>query len=279
MLGASANTVLLRIAQALLELPPSADMLYLEYCFEACSKMEFLSPVIARAFSPASTASIIFTQRGARRALALIERNFLPLDNMYAELISHGDLEAYAVTPPALYQDMFWARGTKYGDRGHPGLTHSPFSILCTEQHSEFDLTVIRALPAPEGMEGAVRVLSSSDAFEEREWRRHPGWANASVEIGDRDRDLGEESDFIIGTMAAARVGLDPVILHVDRESDCFPRERLVQCFLTVYFIGGGDEVIGYRFVTLSPRMFLEAPEDPASAGALPNSAWNPDAF
>jgi len=99
-----------RIKAALDTLPDTADMLYLEYCNEDCSKVaySYCHTHVVRAHAPCGTAAIVFTQKGARK---IVER-CLPvwgfIDGMYRSLIHQGTLEAYLAHPVAFFQDRKW---------------------------------------------------------------------------------------------------------------------------------------------------------------------------
>ena len=119
-----------RLQETLRLLPPSADMLYLEYCFETCSHLRYPPPQaradgyaghypdgyerhyasasgragIARAYAPSCCAAVYFTARGARRVAALILPAFDVIDRMYQYLVHAGLLEAYVAVPPLFYQ-------------------------------------------------------------------------------------------------------------------------------------------------------------------------------
>ena len=83
------------ILQAVEQLPPTADMLYLEMCHETCSRLSYSPsrPNLMRASNPSCAAAILFTRRGARRVL----RGALPIwdviDVMYPALIEAAALE------------------------------------------------------------------------------------------------------------------------------------------------------------------------------------------
>ena len=117
-----------RLQETLRLLPPSADMLYLEYCFETCSRLQYPPPQadaggyerqyadgyerdyasggagIARAYAPSCCAAVYLTARGARRLAALILPVFDVIDRMYQYLVQAGLLEAYVAVPPLFYQ-------------------------------------------------------------------------------------------------------------------------------------------------------------------------------
>jgi hypothetical protein len=99
-----------RIAAALRELPPDADVLYLEACAEQCGSLRLSErrPGLARASRPMCSAGMVFTPRGARRIAALCAPITAGFDDMMPELVARHGVEAYLAVPGALYQDCFW---------------------------------------------------------------------------------------------------------------------------------------------------------------------------
>jgi hypothetical protein len=97
------------ICRTLSNVPSTADMVYLEYCFESCSYSSYDSsyPRIARAFEPSCAAAIFFTAQGARKVAELCLPVFHVIDRMYPHLIRKGWLEAYLMAPSAFYQARF----------------------------------------------------------------------------------------------------------------------------------------------------------------------------
>jgi hypothetical protein len=154
MLAGSPETVGHRIRSALRKFPPTADMLYLEACFETCSERKFSYhyPMWAKTTGPSCSAAIIFTRKGAQRISYLSETIFWGLDNMYAAMIRAGLLEAYVITPTAFFQDGYWSSGLqhfraenrKIGDRARAGPTHRPFAFLCIEMENELSLVHVQ---------------------------------------------------------------------------------------------------------------------------------------
>mmetsp|Transcript_8882 Transcript_8882/g.14038 ORF Transcript_8882/g.14038 Transcript_8882/m.14038 type:complete len:456 (-) Transcript_8882:862-2229(-) len=92
------------------QLPPSADLLFLDGCHEDCSKLRYstLTPNLVRLHAPYCTGAMVFTRSGAVKVLRLINPIFGPYDDMLHDLILSGDLEAYAVTPLPFFQDGYW---------------------------------------------------------------------------------------------------------------------------------------------------------------------------
>ena len=84
------------IAGALRELPPTADLLYLEFRMETCTNMSAVpgAPHLLRAHRPVGTGAIIYTAKGARRVLEQTLPAFFPaMGNMLSTLIANGHLE------------------------------------------------------------------------------------------------------------------------------------------------------------------------------------------
>ena len=108
MLAAPLEQVRERICAALSHIPPAADLVYLEYCFETCSKVTHrqMHGHLAKAYHPSCEAAIYFTGAGAARAVGLMEPVFDVVDRMLPALISRGWLQAWLMTPPAFFQDQ-----------------------------------------------------------------------------------------------------------------------------------------------------------------------------
>ena len=119
--AASADETNNRVWHALEELPPDADMLYLEYCNENCSGVRYSRrrPHLVRSHSPCGSAAIVFTQHGARKILAKCMPIWASIDGMYHTLIASGDLISYASHPVAFFQDRkFLSDATAGRNRG-----------------------------------------------------------------------------------------------------------------------------------------------------------------
>jgi hypothetical protein len=99
------------------QVPVTADMLYLEFCFETCQQLRYshrhsnrhsdrycATPLLARAYAPSCSAAILFTAKGAARIAELTLPVFDVIDRMYQSLIVSGLVEAYVATPPIFYQ-------------------------------------------------------------------------------------------------------------------------------------------------------------------------------
>ncbi len=104
-----------RIAAALRELPPDADVLYLEPCTEKCDSLLSSSrrPSLARASQPQCSAGMIFTLRGALRVAAMCTPITWSFDDMMQELVARHQLNAYLAMPGVLFQDCFWGSDAK----------------------------------------------------------------------------------------------------------------------------------------------------------------------
>jgi hypothetical protein len=178
MLGTDDETARTRLLDAILELPRDADVLYLEFCQETCTRLSFPPAPrrtytrstqhthpdpprpahLVRAHRPFCCAALLFTAAGARRALAHMVPAFDGIDYMYAALVADRRLAAYLLAPPVFFQDGYWAStvrpggpGFIPGSRAWPGRTHRPYGQLCRELASDpaMRLTVVQALPPP----------------------------------------------------------------------------------------------------------------------------------
>jgi O-methyltransferase len=262
MLGKSSTGARKQIAEALSELPSSADVLYLEYCFESCSMLDCNSSFafIRRAVKPACTAAMIFTRKGAKKTLARIKNIFLALDNMYAELIFHGDLEAYLVTPPIFFQDGYYSNAFKFGERAIFMQTHRQFSIICKEQASDLDMSVLQIMDTQESYEPQWHVLNdpsldvmSLDAFERLEWRRLIGWNESILKyymLSSDGKSIGDQ----IGSSEVSTMD-GSIQLTLGNSSDCLRKPSGCQVSTVLFDRDGYD--LGERIVHIKPRMFL----------------------
>ena len=111
MAGGASQIVRDHLCRALSDLPATADMVYLEYCFESCIDLMYNPryPNLAKAVHPACGVAMYFTTKGARRAADLCWPVFDVIDRMYPALIRTEKLEAYLLTPPAFYQNQIFA--------------------------------------------------------------------------------------------------------------------------------------------------------------------------
>jgi hypothetical protein len=93
--GSSLSNTNCRIRKALEELPPSADMLYLQVCYEPCRNMTAVHnrPSILRLRSPACTGAIFYTLQGAEKILKLALPVWDFIDRMLPDLIAEGSVE------------------------------------------------------------------------------------------------------------------------------------------------------------------------------------------
>jgi hypothetical protein len=107
--GACPAETNLRIAAALRELPPDADVLFLEACCERCAALRYSAhrPSLARAFWPFRSVGMIFTARGARRVASLCTPVTAGFDDMMQELVGRGLVDAYLALPGVLFQYSF----------------------------------------------------------------------------------------------------------------------------------------------------------------------------
>ena len=111
MVGGDLQATRNSICRTLSNLPPSAHMIYFEFCLESCREIRYNSGFagLARAKSPSCSAAIYFTVAGARRVADLCFPIFDVVDRMYPTLIAAGQLQAYMILPPVFYQDQFFA--------------------------------------------------------------------------------------------------------------------------------------------------------------------------
>ena len=97
------------------ELPPDADMLYLEMCYENCKKINKVSENLYKLYRPSCTAAILYTVNGAKKILDLCMPVFEGIDIMIPNLIQEQKINAYGVPGMMFAQDEYY--GT---DAGRP---------------------------------------------------------------------------------------------------------------------------------------------------------------
>ena len=198
MLGCGVEAARAKLLDAILELPPDADMLYLEYCLETCSRLSFRAHRrrIVPAHRPLCCAAVVFTAAGARRALARMVPAFDGIDYIYSDLIAARRLSAFLAAPPVFFQDGFWASTVRPagprpvpGSRAAPGRTHRPFGLLCRELAADpaMRLTVVQELPPPSP--AAPGGLACSDGLADYDWLPLPPLAPAGAGGGRNGSD------------------------------------------------------------------------------------------
>lgn len=156
MLASSPREVNCRVKQAIQQLPPTADMLYLEACHEDCSSLRHAGskrPNLVKAHAPYCSAGIIFTRKGARQMIQLLTPVRGIIDGIYSESIGGGLIEAYIASPLAFFQDLVFNCTTPVDKPPLPPDMHvtTPHRIgkgVCQEYDApfeEFDLEIFFA--------------------------------------------------------------------------------------------------------------------------------------
>jgi GR25 family glycosyltransferase involved in LPS biosynthesis len=84
------------------------DMLFLEYCYENCSKRKEINKNLYKLYSPYCSAAILFSNNGAKKVYKLCSPVFKAIDNMYPSLIEEGKIEAYAIKPTLFGQNEYF---------------------------------------------------------------------------------------------------------------------------------------------------------------------------
>lgn len=102
------NNVSKKLKTALDELPNDADILYLEMCYEDCTKIKKVTPHLYKLFNPACTAGILYTPQGARKILKLCLPVFDGIDLMFPQLIKQNKINAYGISGMLFAQDEYF---------------------------------------------------------------------------------------------------------------------------------------------------------------------------
>jgi hypothetical protein len=193
---------------------------------------------------------------------------FLALDNMYGQLIALKELEAYLSVPPIFFQDGFFSGNSKFGERGAYKISHRPFSIICSEQKTDLDLTVIQITnqnilqTQNKHLTGLARnsiFLVSSDSFENIDWKTLLAGKDLEIHYSTRSRFknfYSEESDFEDAGGIAFTGHPVAVQLEINDSSMCWP--DMNSCELFVRLKDKDGAVIKSRIVMLDKKMFVE---------------------
>jgi hypothetical protein len=138
LLTSEAHEVKQRIRDALKQLPPSADVLYLEVSWESCKDIRFNHehPAIVRAARPSGSAAHVFTRKGILKMLQVIgQQPWHWYDLMCTHAISAGLLEAYMTMPPCFVQDGWF--GSNYQRSSEmPNVWHDPRAEMTLNSES-----------------------------------------------------------------------------------------------------------------------------------------------
>ena len=134
-----------RLRRVLEALPPTADLLHLEMCYETCSLLRYgSSNKIARAAKPVCSGAILVTRKGAARLQQLCTPIWHGIDIMLPQLIEEGKLESYVATPPIFFQDGYFGSdaGRKINirtqEQAFATRKHTPVTTWCWESENFF---------------------------------------------------------------------------------------------------------------------------------------------
>jgi len=128
-----------RIRRALNDLPPSADMLYLDLCHENCAKMSrcYHTRFLLKLSEPHCTGAIIYTLAGARRVLSLASPPWNFIDRMYPALIKDSKLSV-RITSAETLQTHATICSINHGIRVVSYLTLCNGIIICKKKRVLF---------------------------------------------------------------------------------------------------------------------------------------------
>jgi len=157
-----------RLSSALGNLPPNADLVFLEYCFESCANLRYHPqfPRLAKASRPSCSAAILFTAKGAQRVARSCFPIFDVIDRMYPSLIRKGRLEAYLLSPPAFYQDNYFASNLERNTHKRHNRHHHSLRNHTSPEHATETREAIHepSHTAPECWEVMATNAGGSDA-------------------------------------------------------------------------------------------------------------------
>ena len=244
-----------QLQEVLADLPVSADVLYLEFCYEDCQALRFHpdAPLLARASSPGCAAAMVYTSKGARRVLELCRPVFHAMDVMLPELIRRGMLEAYVMMPPAFHQDAAWGQGVDSMTLVRQARTQQASGIsrpYCRQQDSQDSekLASKAALSVPcrslpylslTGSDGESPIkLENTSLCGPNQWQLVLVVGGMPRELAAMEADLPPGSFVAIFTAELAvgqwQPGDDEVVLTVPETSMCFDA---IECLCTMVWL------------------------------------------
>jgi hypothetical protein len=200
----SLPTVQARLHSVLEALPPTADLLHLETCYESCALLRYgSSDKIARAVKPGCSGAILVTLKGAARLEQLCKPIWHGIDVMLPKLIEKGLLESYVATPPIFFQDGYFGSdaGRKENIRTQEQVfatrKHTPVTTWCWESEDFFidQLIGSAVMIQPASLTNhlyAARVVKALGSDFER----------ALAEFGRRQQENGASNAILVTNLA-----------------------------------------------------------------------------
>jgi hypothetical protein len=135
-----------RIRLAIEQVPVDADSIHLEWCLDKCrlARVREGDAVVSTAERPFCAAAILFSAKGLRKALRVLQPLFSAIDNMLADVCERRLLNCYKLRFPAFAQDMYW--GSELAKKTRTS-THEldDFDSLCEENNVEWLLNHVNS--------------------------------------------------------------------------------------------------------------------------------------
>jgi hypothetical protein len=99
-----------RIRAAMRQLPPSADALYLEWCWDTCNAARFHPelPDISLPHEPFCSAAILYSKTGAAKLIQQLVPVYTSVDNMISTACKARALRCFKLRQPVFAQDLMW---------------------------------------------------------------------------------------------------------------------------------------------------------------------------
>eukprot|EP00960_Hanusia_phi_P074944 768349-Hanusia_phi.AAC.1 len=258
------------LAEALSQAPPSADMIYLEFCYETCANVTYSQsrPLLARAFAPSCSAAIFYTIKGARRISQLCVPVFDVIDRMYQFLIQTRLLEAYLSLPPIFVQDKFWKSNVKKlaGSSLHAPLQPPCGGFEAARLFREAELKQEGLLLSPASAASFARSRQPPTSCRplSSEWKtgsvRYIFFAQLleiEEEMSRADKALvySEEEDKLDVFLGAFIPGQKHLLLFAGEASSCFAKRNHWSCVLRLFARASDGTVTKHQ----KKRIFLRA--------------------
>ncbi|EKX33466.1 hypothetical protein GUITHDRAFT_147913 [Guillardia theta CCMP2712] len=260
MIGMSLTRARKSVQDAIRDLPSSADLLYLEACFENCRNLLYSNlSSIARAHQPLCTGAILYSRAGADKVLRDSNSAFASMDTMLKQLIDEeGTLEGYIATPPVLYQDFYFGSdlGSNYQrvfNRAIVNTTHRPDAAVCSDL---FGYTEMSSLLSSSSS-SSFTYLILSDPLVPTTSRLGPC---RRLMYYTQQRGV-EEKDYskLVGVWPSGLLGHHAVLLVLDGEGACSDLSSTHFCSLQVELYDDKEEIVEVHHVDVLPTMFAPA--------------------
>jgi len=99
-----------RISAALQQLPPDADALYLEWCWDTCKAAQFHAAYsdVSVPYEPFCSAAILYTRAGLGKLIPQLAPVYTTIDDMITGACKAKALNCFKLRLPVFAQDLMW---------------------------------------------------------------------------------------------------------------------------------------------------------------------------